>query len=112
MSAVTDAQGSGSVHNGKVRLLCRSSSAKIGIVPQHQPAPLDKLLALARGYAEFAMRNIGHVPPALLADSTTGAIQFVPDSLKDVRAKDNFANTARLICVGYEVTAAVLVLEA
>jgi hypothetical protein len=81
-------------------------------VPQHQPAPLDKLLALAQGYAEFAMRNIGHVPPALLADSPTGVIQFVPDSLKDVRAKDNFANTARLICLGYEVTAAVLVLEA
>ena len=58
------------------------------------------------------MRNIGHVPPALLADSPKGVIQFVPDSLKDVRAKDNFANTARLICLGYEVTAAVLVLEA
>jgi len=81
-------------------------------VPQHQPAPLDKLLALAQGYAEFAMRNIGHVPPALLADSPTGLIQFVPDSLKDVRAKDNFANTARLICLAYGVTAAVIVLEA
>ena len=81
-------------------------------MPQHQAVPLDKLLALAQGYAEFSMRNIGHVPPALLADSLTGVIQFVPDSLKDVRAKDNFANTARLICLGYEVTAAVLVLEA
>ena len=81
-------------------------------MPQHQPAPLDKLLALAQGYAEFSMRNIGHVPPALLADSPNGVIQFVPDSLQDVRAKDNFANTARLICLGYEVTAAVLVLEA
>ena len=97
---------------GKVRLRLCGGSARIGIVPQHQPAPLDKLLALAKGYAEFAMRNIGHVPPALLADSPTGVIQFVPDSLKDVRAKDNFANTARLICLGYEVTAAVLVLEA
>jgi hypothetical protein len=58
------------------------------------------------------MRNIGRVPPALLADSPSGFIQFVPASLKDVRAKDNFANTARLICIGYEVTAAVLVLEA
>ena len=58
------------------------------------------------------MRNLGRVPPALLADSPAGVIQFVPHSLKDVRAKDNFANTARLICVGYEVTAAVLVLEA
>jgi hypothetical protein len=81
-------------------------------VPQHQPAPLDDLFALAQGYAEFAMRNIGHVPPSLLADSPTGLIHFVPTNLKDERAKDNFANTARLICVGYEATAAVLVLEA
>jgi hypothetical protein len=81
-------------------------------VPQHQPAPLDELLRLAQGYAEFAMRNIGHVPPALLANSPTGLIHFVPNNLKDARAKDNFANMARLICVGYEATAAVLVLEA
>ncbi len=81
-------------------------------MPQHQQAQLDELLALAQGYAEFAMRNIGHVPPSLLADSPTGLIHFVPKNLKDERAKDNFANTARLICVGYEVTAAVLVLEA
>jgi hypothetical protein len=100
------------VQAGKVCLRLRGGSARIGIVTQHQPTPLDKLLALAQGYAEFSMRNIGHVPPALLADSPTGVIQFGPDSLKDVRAKDNFANTARLICLGYEVTAAVLVLEA
>jgi len=81
------------------------------VQPPH-PAPLDKLLALAEGYAEFAMRNLGHVPPALLAESPSGFIHFIPDGLKDERAKDNFANTARLICVGYEVTAAVLVLEA
>lgn len=81
-------------------------------MPQHQPAPLDELLALAQGYAEFAMRNIGHVPPSLLANSPIGLIHFVPDSLKDERGKDSFANTARLICVGYEVTTAVLVLEA
>jgi len=79
---------------------------------KHPSEALDRLLARARGYAEFSMRNLGHVPPALLADSPTGFIQFVPDSFKDVRAKDSFANAARLICVGYEVTAAVLVLEA
>ena len=27
---------------------------------------------------EFAMRNIGHVPPALLAESPTGPIHFIP----------------------------------
>jgi hypothetical protein len=47
-----------------------------------------------------------------MADSPTGVIPSVPHSLKDERAKDNLANIARLICVGYEVTAAVLVLEA
>ena len=97
---------------GKVRLLRDRGLARIGIVPKHPPASLDNLLALAQGYAELAMRNIGHVPPALLAESPSGLIHFVPDSLKDERAKDNLANTARLICVGYEVTAAVLVLEA
>ena len=73
---------------------------RILAVPQHQPARLDELLALAQGYVELAMRNIGHIPPALLADSPTGLIHFVPDSLKDERAKDNLANTARLICLG------------
>ena len=81
-------------------------------MPQHQPEPLDNLLAYAQGYAEFSMRNIGHVPPVFLAESPTGLIHFVPNSLKDERAKDNLANTARLICIGYEVTAAVLVIEA
>jgi len=52
---------------------------------------VDKLLALAQGYAEFAMRNIGHVPPALLADSPSGLIHFVPDRLKDERPKGEIA---------------------
>jgi len=78
-------------------LRLRGGSARIGPVPQHQPTPLERLLALAQGYAEHAMRNIGHVPPELLAESPTGLIHFVPTSLKDERAKDNLANTARLI---------------
>ena len=48
---------------------------RIRIVPQHQQEPLDKLLAYAQGYAECAMRNIGHVPPALLAESPSGPPQ-------------------------------------
>src|ERR1019366_4628195 len=44
--------------------------------------------------------------------SPNGPIHFIPASLKDVRAKDSFANTARLICLAYGVTAAVIVLEA
>ena len=41
-------------------------------MPKHQQAPLDKLLTLAQGYAELAMRNIGHAPPALQAESPSG----------------------------------------
>jgi hypothetical protein len=82
------------------------------MAPQHS-ASLDELLDCAQGYAEFAMRKIGHVLPALLAESPVGSIiHFIPDNLKDERAKNNFANAARLICIGYNVTSAVLVLEA
>jgi hypothetical protein len=66
-------------------------------VPRNQPAQLDKRLSHAQGYADFAMRNIGHVPPTLMAESPTGAIHFVPHNFKDIAAKDNFANTAGLI---------------
>ncbi len=41
-------------------------------MPQHPPAPLDRRLALAQGYANFAMCSFGHGPPALLADPTPG----------------------------------------
>ena len=81
-------------------------------MPPQRSASLDALLDCAQGYAEYAMRNIGHVPPALLAESPVGSIHFMPDSLEDERSKNTFANTARLICVGYGVTAAVLVVEA
>ncbi len=74
-----------------------------------QEEALDKLLAYAEGYAEFSMRNLGRVPPSLLATSPKGSLHFIPANLKDVRAKDNFANTARLICLAYGVTAAVIV---
>ncbi len=37
---------------------------------------------------------------------------FHPSSLKDERAKDNFANIARLVCVAHAATVAVLVVEA
>lgn len=43
-------------------------------------------------------------------DTPTGVIQLVMDILKDGRAKDCLADAARLICVGYEVTTAVIVL--
>ena len=77
-----------------------------------QETALDKLLAYAEGYAEFSMRKLGRVPPSLLAISPKGSFHFIPANLKDVRAKNNFSNTARLICLAYGVTAVVIILEA
>jgi hypothetical protein len=68
-------------------------------------------MAQARGYAAFSMRKVGHVPPTLIAESPKGPIHFIPSSLADERAKNDFANTARLVCIAFDVTASVLVLE-
>ena len=69
-------------------------------------------LTVVTGLARIGdMRKLGRVPPSLLAISPKGSIHFIPDNLKDVRAKDNFANTARMICLAYGVTADVMVLE-
>ena len=73
---------------------------------------LDALLARAEGVAEFAMRARGSVAPTLLAVGAGGPICFIPSSLKDERAKDQFANIARLICVAHAATAAVMIIEA
>jgi len=62
---------------------------------------LKTLLEDAKNYAEFSMRNIGHVPPTMLAVTPEGTLTFLPDGLEDEKAKTSFANTARMICIGY-----------
>lgn len=78
---------------------------------QKEPADLDTLTAYAEGYAEFSMRNIGRVPPTMLAISTEGLLHFIPESLADDRAKNDFANIGRLICAAYGATHMVMILE-
>ena len=73
---------------------------------------LGALLARAEGLALFSMRARGSVAPTLLAVGAGGPICFIPSSLKDERAKDNFASIARLICVAHAATAAVMIIEA
>jgi len=80
-------------------------------MPNPAPATLNELLARAEGYADFAMRKMGQMAPVLFAATEIGEIWFLPHSLADVRAKNDFANTCRLICSAYAATAAVLALE-
>jgi hypothetical protein len=62
--------------------------------------------------ALFSMRVKGNVPPTLLAVGAGGPICFIPSSLKDERAKDRFADIARLVCVAHAATVAVMIIEA
>src|SRR4051812_23198545 len=78
----------------------------------HRSDPnLDPLVRQAIGYAEHAMRNLGRVPPTLLATTDEGVIAYFPESMGNERAKDNFANTSRMVAVAYSASAVVLILE-
>ncbi len=81
--------------------------------PTPQPQTLDDLLAQAAHYAEFSMRKYGRLTPVLFLIGADGQLlMFVPESLADDAAKDDFATTARLVCIAHGATACVMVLEA
>jgi hypothetical protein len=73
---------------------------------------LDDLLAQAEHYANYCMRGTGRVTPALFLAGPDGPLMFVPESLADVDAKDDFAQTAQLMCIAHGATACVMALEA
>src|SRR5208282_4665293 len=81
------------------------------MTPKPAPTELDALFARAGDYANFAMRKNGNVPPTLFVTTPAGLLCYIPRNLADVRAKNDFANTARLICAAYGATAAVMALE-
>ena len=87
------------------------SLIRLNHVEMKKPDALKTLLEDAKNYAEFSMRNIGHVPPTMLAMTPEGTLTFLPDGLEDEKAKDSFTNTARMICIGYGATAVVMILE-
>ena len=80
--------------------------------PPAKHETLENLFTQAAHFAEFAMRNLGSVPPTLFFLSGGELGVFMPQGLKDDKAKDDFALQARLVCVAHAVTAVVMVLEA
>lgn len=81
------------------------------MTPGQIPKNLDDLLTQAEDFAEFSMRQSGRVAPTVMAVYPKGLLFYLPESMGDDRAKENFANTARLICIANEVTLVVLILE-
>jgi hypothetical protein len=73
---------------------------------------LDDLLAQAEHYANYSMRNMGRVPPTLFLIGADGPAMFIPENLADDGAKDDFATTARLVCIAHAANATVMTLEA
>lgn len=52
------------------------------------------------------------MPPTLFLIGADGPLMFMPESLADAAAKDEFATTARLMCIAQAATACVMALEA
>jgi hypothetical protein len=73
---------------------------------------LDDLLAQAEHYANYSMRNMGRVPPTLFLIGADGPVLFMPENMADDRAKDDFATTARLMCLAHAASACAMTLEA
>ena len=80
--------------------------------PPHQLESLDDLLAQAEHYAGFCMHNSGKMSPTLFLIGADGPLMFVPASLVDANEKDDFATTARLVCIAHAATVSVMALEA
>jgi hypothetical protein len=80
--------------------------------PPRQLESLDDLLAQAEHYAGFCMRNSGKMSPTLFLIGADGPLMFVPASLADANEKDDFATTARLVCIAHGATVIVMALEA
>lgn len=79
--------------------------------PPSNPQNLDDLMVMAVDFPGFSLRAGRQIPPTLLAFTKKGPLFFTPASLQDDRSKDDFADTARLICIAYQVPAAVMILE-
>ena len=73
---------------------------------------LDDLMAQAGHYAEFCLRGSGSMPPTLFLIGVDGPMIFMPASMADTSDKDDFAATARLVCIAHAASACVLALEA
>ncbi len=94
---------------------CFSAFASRPIILPVQPKQLetlDDLLAQAEHYANHSMRNIGRLPPTVFLIGPDGPLMFMPESLADEKAKDDFATNARLMCIAHGATVCVMALEA
>jgi hypothetical protein len=93
-------------------LVFRIGRSKMLPVQPSKLETLDDLLAQAEHYANYSMSNMGRMPPTLFLIGPDGPMMFMPESLPDDDAKDDFATNARLMCIAHAATSVVMALEA
>ena len=72
---------------------------------------LDELLTQTEHCANYSMRNMGRLPLTLFLIGSNGSTMFMPESLTDDNANNDFAASARLIYIAHAVTAVVMALR-
>ena len=72
---------------------------------------LESLINQACHYAEWDLREHGHVPPSAMALTKDGIFLVSPSKIGTESEKDQFADAARMLPVGYRADAVCMILE-
>ena len=91
---------------------CVLMCARIGTIIMGEIANLDGLLAFGERWSHFAMHECGSVPPSLLLSIQDGNFAYhTNEGFKNGADKDKFEENIRIICMAYNPTAIITILE-
>ena len=79
--------------------------------PQTKRERLESLIKQACHYAEWNLREYGQVPPSAMALTKDGIFLMSPSKIGTDSEKDQFADAARMLAVGYRADAVCMILE-
>jgi hypothetical protein len=82
-----------------------------GKKPQTKRERLASLIKQACHYAEWNLREYGQVPPSAMALTKDGIFLMAPSKIGTDSEKDQFADAARMLAVGYRADAVCMILE-
>jgi hypothetical protein len=87
-------------------------SRMIDNIHEQERKHLEDLMVDADLFAKHSMNETGGVPPTLFIHGANGKTLLSPDDFSGERAKDEFSETARLMCVAQDADATVFLSEA
>jgi len=87
-------------------------ASMIDNIHEQERKHLEDLMVDADLFAKHSMNETGGVPPTLLIHGANGKTMLSPDDFSGERAKEEFAETARLMCLAQDADATVFLSEA